>query len=159
MACECPPLHKSQTNVQACVPLPQSTGRRIYVGVCVVYFVLCGLFALACAVLIDGLTGCRLFCCSVSWAAAAERVSRSRVGPQLEGSRSGEAVGVCGRSATWHPTMFCMPRSRRLQAWSPCFARTACRLYRTATRGLCAGHPPERYLRADASDRETTDAR
>src|SRR6476646_5868502 len=39
---------RSQTDVESCVPLSQETARRIHGGVCVVYFVLCGLPALGC---------------------------------------------------------------------------------------------------------------
>jgi hypothetical protein len=37
---------RRETDVEACVPLSQETGRRIHVGVRVVHFVLCGRFAL-----------------------------------------------------------------------------------------------------------------
>ena len=43
---------RRKTDVEACVPLAQATGRRIHAGVCVVHFVRCGPPALGRAVLI-----------------------------------------------------------------------------------------------------------
>ena len=89
---------------------------------------------------------CRLFCRPGGRAAGAERKPCSRVRAQPEGKRSGEAPGICRRSATRHPALLSLSRSRRFQNRSSGVAGTACRLHRTAARGLRPRHSPERHL-------------